>query len=70
MAESQVTYIYDSNINTIKENISDNRFSAYLKKAGFNEIYAFNLYLYNARISKAFLFPLHMLEVSLRKSNQ
>ncbi|MDR2243447.1 Abi family protein [Providencia sp. PROV188] len=66
MAESQVTYIYDSNINTIKENISDNRFSAYLKKAGFNEIYAFNLYLYNARISKAFLFPLHMLEVSLR----
>lgn len=66
MAESQVAYIYGNNISAIKDSLSDKRFLAYLKKAGFNETYAFNLYLYNARISKAFLFPLHILEVSLR----
>lgn len=66
MAESQVHYVYDGNSENIKLCLSENRFAPYLTKAGHNEVYAFNLYLYNARLSKAFLFPLHILEVALR----
>lgn len=67
MAESQIIYNYDAgNAESLRLSLSEERFAPYLIKAGHNESYAFNLYLYNARLSKAFLFPLHMLEVSLR----
>ncbi|HGF7372025.1 TPA: Abi family protein [Vibrio cholerae] len=66
MAESQVQYTYNDNSESIKLCLSEKRFTPYLVKAGHNEVYAFNLYLYNARLSKAFLFPLHILEVALR----
>lgn len=65
MAESQERFTY-SNADAIKGGLSKERFKPYLQKAGFNEAYAFELYLYNARLSKAFLFPLHILEVVLR----
>lgn len=67
MAECQVSYDYpEGDQEKIKLNLSPRRFAPYLKKAGFNNTYAFNLYLFNARLSKAFLFPLHVLEISLR----
>lgn len=67
MAECQVPYNYpDGDKEIIKLSLSPTRFSPYLIKAGHKQTYAFNLYLFNARLSKAFLFPLHLLEVSLR----
>ena len=65
MAESQVPYTYN-NSGELKSNLSEERFKPFLMKAGFNEEYAFNLYLYNARLAKSFLYPLHILEVTLR----
>lgn len=66
MAESQVVYDYGSKTDKLKLCLSNERFAPYLIKAGHDDTFAFNLYLYNARLSKAFLFPLHILEVSLR----
>ena len=65
MAESQASfkYLHGSNI---RLSLSEDRFAPYLQGAGYAEEYAFNLYLYNARLSKSFLYPLHVLEVSLR----
>jgi len=65
MAESQLPYKYQGSSHLLLS-LSKDRFTPYLKSAGYSEEYAFNLYLYNARLSKAFLFPLHVLEVSLR----
>lgn len=66
MAESQVPYTYDGLEDNLIQGLSAARFAPYLKSAGFNQHYAFSLYLYNARLSKAFLYPLHILEVTLR----
>lgn len=66
MAESQVPYDYAGSEASLIENLSKERFAPYLKNAGFNVQYAFSLYLYNARLSKSFLYPLHILEVTLR----
>lgn len=66
MAESQASYQYTDSGQEIKASLSEERFAPYMAKAGHKPEYAFNLYLYNARLSKAFLFPLHLLEVSLR----
>lgn len=66
MAESQVPYPYTEDNHSIISSLSEARFAPYLKNAGFNQHYAFSLYLYNARLSKAFLYPLHILEVTLR----
>ncbi|MGP9565698.1 hypothetical protein [Halomonas sp. AOP43-D1-12] len=66
MAESQAQYNYTSAGETIRGDLSEERFTPYLEKAGWHEEYAFNLYLYNARLSKSFLYPLHILEVVLR----
>lgn len=65
MAESQVPFEYQDS-SEIRSSLSEDRFAPYLKSAGYSETYAFNLYLYNARLSKSFLYPLHVLEVSLR----
>ncbi|UAA40675.1 Abi family protein [Paraneptunicella aestuarii] len=66
MAESQERYDYAGCAEQIELSLSEERFKPYLLKAGHDKTYAFNLYLYNARLAKAFLFPLHILEVTLR----
>ncbi len=69
MAESQVPYPYDAEtIRSLKASLSEPRFATYLSKAGGNETLAFNLYLYNARLAKSFLFPLSVAEVTLRNA--
>lgn len=66
MAESQALYSYLMNGDGIETSLSSARFTPYLLRSGHNRDHAFNLYLYNARLAKAFLFPLHILEVTLR----
>lgn len=66
MAESQAPYNYQQTHTNLLSSLSFSRFKPYLVSAGYNHEYAFSLYLYNARLSKASLFPLHILEVSLR----
>lgn len=66
MAESQYQFEYKGEWKKIQQCLSEARFAPYMKSAGFKHEYAFNLYLYNARLAKAFLFPLHIMEISLR----
>lgn len=67
MAESQSPFPYTPlNARCLEAQLSSRRFFTYLKKAGHNQAYAFELYLYNARLAKAFLFPLHIVEIVLR----
>lgn len=67
MAECQGRYDYEaSSLSVIEKNLSKSRLHNYLRMAGFDAEYAVQQYLYNSRMSKSFLFPLHMLEVSLR----
>lgn len=66
MAESQQNYTYENKGLEIKNSLSEERFTPYLKQADNDAEYAFRLYLYNARLAKAFLFPLHILEVTIR----
>lgn len=69
MAESQVAYPYDpAGIAALRASISAPRFGPYLSMAGRDERYALALYLYNARLAKSFLYPLHMAEVTLRNA--
>lgn len=66
MAQSQAPYLYNDEGDQIELCLSSSRFKPYITHAGFNRQYAFNLYLYNARLSKSFLYPLHILEITLR----
>lgn len=67
MAESHIPFPYAvDQVAAIRASLSEPRFRTYLLKAGFNERHALALYLYNARLAKAFLFPLHVVEVSIR----
>ncbi len=67
MAESQHPFSYDaSSARLLEAQLSSKRFATYLKKAGYNDEFALQLYLYNARLAKAFLFPLHIVEIVLR----
>lgn len=74
MAESQQAYPYKEVIETtqksraehIEEDLSNERLLPYFNDGKQDWHIAFNLYLYNARLSKAFLYPLHILEVALR----
>lgn len=69
MAESQVPYPNRSNqIAAIRASLSEPRFATYLRKGGGNEAYAIALYLYNARVAKAFMFPLGVVEITLRNA--
>jgi hypothetical protein len=69
MAESQVIYPYlPVQLSSIRATISEPRFATYLSKAGNHEKYAIALYLYNARVAKAFLYPLGVVEVTLRNA--
>lgn len=67
MAESQAPYPYTPQTMTeLESNFSSKRFGAYLLRAGHHPEYAIQLYLYNARLAKSLLFPLHILEIVLR----
>lgn len=66
MAESQDPYNYGDSYRAIAESLSTARFSPYRIAAGYDDDYAFKLYLYNARLAKSLLFPIHILEVVLR----
>jgi len=67
MAESQVPFPYDTAVaERLREALSQERFGTYLNAAGNDEQLAFDLYLYNSRLAKAFLYPLSMVEVTLR----
>lgn len=69
MAESQVPYPnLPAQIAAIRASLSEPRFGAYLSKGGGNEGYALALYLYNARVAKAFMFPLSVVEITLRNA--
>jgi hypothetical protein len=69
MAESQVPYPYQqAQLQAIRVSISEPRFATYLAKGGNHEAYAMALYLYNARVAKAFLYPLNVAEVTLRNA--
>lgn len=69
MADSQVPYPYLADqVTAIRASISEPRFGAYLYKGGGDVEYALSLYLYNARLAKAFLYPLHVVEVTLRNA--
>ena len=69
MAESQVPFAYlPERLRAIRASISEPRFATYMAKGGNHEEYAFALYLYNARLAKAFLYPLNIVEVTLRNA--
>ncbi|WP_159994038.1 hypothetical protein [Roseomonas sp. 18066] len=69
MADSQVPYAnLPQQIAAIRASLSEPRFATYLTKSGGNEGYAVELYLYNARVAKAFMFPLSVVEVALRNA--
>jgi len=69
MAESQDSYPYDPEvIAALRASLSEPRFSTYLSKANGDEAFAFALYLYNARLAEAFLFPLGVSEITLRNA--
>lgn len=68
MAESQSSFIYGLQaINELVDCLSRERLHSYLIQSN-TEQEGLELYLYNARISKSFLFPLHILEITLRNS--
>ncbi|ACJ00449.1 Abi family protein [Rhodospirillum centenum] len=48
--------------------LSEPRFKTYLNKGGNDERYALALYLYNVRVAQAFMFPLGVVEVTLRNA--
>ncbi len=69
MAESQVPYPYAAgDLEAIRASLSQPRFATYLQKAAGDETFAIALYLYNARLSKAFLYPLSVVEITLRNA--
>ncbi|MCV4340326.1 Abi family protein [Pseudomonas capsici] len=69
MAECQQPFQYSkAHSDALEALLSSKRFATYLKAAGFKVNYAFELYLYNARLAKAFLFPLHVVEIALRNA--
>lgn len=69
MAESQVPFPYTPpEMAAIRASVSADRFATYLREAKGDERYAVELYLYNARLAKAFLYPLHVTEVTLRNA--
>ncbi|MDC9786191.1 hypothetical protein PSF97_16555 [Proteus mirabilis] len=76
MAESQQPYPYTEIVNFkqkaqwIETSLSIERLLPYMRSAGYDYEKAFHQYLYNARLSKSLLFPLHILEVTLRNRIQ
>ena len=69
MSVSQEDFLYeDAIIVAIETTISSDRMKTYLTAAGFDRIRALRLYLWNARMSESYYFPLQCAEVTLRNS--
>lgn len=69
MAESQDFGAFlPAEIDSIADAVSAPRFGEYVRSASGHRDYALQLYLWNARLSKAFLFPLAMAEVVTRNA--
>ena len=69
MAESQVPFTYTAaEVTALSASLSRDRYATYLKEAKGSHALAFDLYIYNARLAKAFLCPLSMAEVTLRNA--
>jgi len=58
----------DNSIGALKTALSNPRFDAYLANAKQDEALALELYLYNSRLAGAFIFPLGVMEITLRNS--
>jgi hypothetical protein len=69
MAESQDIFVYDPNVlNALDKSLSPSRLAPYLVAAKGNRQLALKHYLWNARLAKAFLFPLQVVEVTTRNA--
>lgn len=69
MAESQAPYSYSpETLLDLQAAMSSSRFAPYRKEAANDEVYAIELYLYNARVAKSLLYPLQMAEVTVRNA--
>lgn len=69
MPKSQVDFKYGQGTNTqLQSSISQPRMATYIREAGHNVHYAIQLYLWNARLAGALVFPLHIAEVTLRNA--
>lgn len=69
MGQSQEAIIYDRALmEALGNTLSEARLAPYLAKAQGDLPYAYQLYLWNARLAKAFLYPLGVLEVAVRNS--
>ena len=69
MAESQEQVAYTNLLLTELESaLSPARLTPYMRIAGQDRKFAIQLYLWNSRLSKAFLFPLNVAEVTVRNS--
>ena len=68
MPESQALYPYTAaSIESLKGSLSEKRYQTYRNMAS-NEEEAFALYIFNAEISKSLLFPLSVVEVTIRNA--
>lgn len=69
MAQSQEPITYDSTLLQALDNaLSPSRLAPYLLLANDDAVYAHQLYLWNARLAKSFLYPLGVVEVAVRNS--
>jgi hypothetical protein len=69
MIGSQDKFLYtDSALNALDSSISPDRLGTCLKVAGFNRSRASQMYIWNARLSECFYFPLQCAEITLRNA--
>lgn len=69
MAESQESIDYDDDLlAALEQGLSAPRLAPYIRAAGGDRKHAIRLYLWNSRLSKAFLFPLNIAEVLTRNA--
>jgi hypothetical protein len=69
MAESQAPYSYSNNASTrISGSLSQARLGKYLSHTAFDFPLAMDFYLWNARLSKALLYVIQVVEVTLRNA--
>lgn len=69
MGQSQEPITYDSTLlQALDTSLSSSRLAPYLSLADNDPVYAHQLYLWNARLAKSFLYPLGVVEVAVRNS--
>lgn len=69
MAQSQEVIAYDSTLlQALDNSMTVSRMAPYLALAGGDPVHAYQVYLWNARLAKAFLYPLGVVEVTARNS--